>query len=62
MLTNKFIRIIKIENKTFEDLTLAEIALMIDADTSISPHGNDYFSSSALDIFLHNTVDRIYII
>ena len=32
---------------------------MIEADSSLSPKGNDYFSSSALDVFLHNiTLER----
>lgn len=46
--------VIKIPGKTFEDLTLEEVALMIDADSSISPEGNEYFSGCALDEFLHN--------
>jgi hypothetical protein len=48
--------IIKIPGKTFEDLSIGEVGLMIDADSSLSPNGNDAFSSSALDVFLHNTV------
>lgn len=47
--------IIKIPGKTsFDQLSLKEIGLMIDADSSISPNGNEFFSSSALDEFLHN--------
>lgn len=48
-------KIIKIPGKTFDDLTLQEVALMIEADSSISPEGNDFFASCALDEFLHNT-------
>ncbi len=48
--------IIKIPGKiSFDDLSLKEISLMIEADSSISPDGNDFFSSNALDEFLHNT-------
>ena len=47
--------VIKIIGKTFEDLTLEEVGLMIDADSSLSSDGNQYFSSCALDEFLHNT-------
>ncbi len=47
--------VIKIPGKKFEDLTLEEVALMIEADSSISPNGNVYFASCALDEFLHNT-------
>jgi len=47
--------VIKIPGKTFEDLSLEEVALMIEADSSISPNGNNYFASCALDEFLHNT-------
>lgn len=46
--------IIKIEGKTFDDLTVFEVAKMIDADSSLTNEGNEYFSSSALDEFLHN--------
>lgn len=49
--------IIKIPGKTsFEDLSLKEVGLMIDADSSLSPDGNEFFSSSALDEFLHNSI------
>lgn len=49
--------IIKIPGKTsFDDLSLKEIGLMIDADSSLSPEGNDFFSSSALDEFLHSAI------
>lgn len=47
--------VIKIPGKTFEDLSVKELALMIEADSSISPEGNEYFASCALDEFLHNT-------
>ena len=47
--------VIKIPGKTFEDLSLKEVALMIEADSLISPDGNKYFASCALDEFLHNT-------
>lgn len=51
-----FGNIIKIKNKKeFDDLTIYEIALMIDADSSLSPEGNDFFSSNALDEFIHNS-------
>ena len=46
--------IIKIPGKQFDDLTLREVAKMIEADSAISPEGNDYFSGDALDVFLHN--------
>ena len=48
--------IIKIPGKAhFDDLSLKEVALMIEADSSICQEGNDCFSSNALDEFLHNT-------
>jgi hypothetical protein len=48
-------KIIKIPGKSsFEDLTIQEVGLMIEADPSICENdGNDYFSSVALDEFLH---------
>jgi hypothetical protein len=46
-------KIIKIPGKSFEDLSLLEIALMIEADSSLAEDGNDYFASCALDEFLH---------
>ncbi len=53
----KITKTIKIPSKSsFEDLTIEEIGLMIEADSSISKNGNESFSSSALDDFLHNTV------
>lgn len=48
-----FKRIIKIPGKSFCDLSLEEVASMIDADSSLRPHGNDLFDSCALDEFLH---------
>ena len=45
-------RIIRIPKKSFGDLTWEEVALMIEADSSVSPSGNKYFSSCALDEFL----------
>jgi len=39
--------VIKIPGKTFEDLSFEEVALMIEADSSLSPNGNDYFASCA---------------
>ena len=49
-------KLIKIPGKTsFEDITLQELGLMIEADSSICENGNDYFSSRALDEFLHGT-------
>jgi hypothetical protein len=47
--------VIKIPGKNFEELSINEVALMIEADSSISPDGNEYFASCALDEFLHNT-------
>ncbi len=47
-------KVIKIPGKTFDDLSWDEVALMIEADSSLSPEGNAYFSSEALDEFLHN--------
>jgi hypothetical protein len=47
--------IIKIPGKNFEDLSLEEVGLMIDTDSSFSENGNAYFASCALDVFLHNT-------
>ncbi|MEJ2461057.1 MAG: hypothetical protein P8098_05445 [Candidatus Thiodiazotropha sp.] len=50
----KFKKIIKIPNKeSFEDLSLYEIGLMIEADSALSPEGNELFDSCALDEFLH---------
>lgn len=40
-------------DRSYEDLTFAEIALMIEADSSISPEGNESFHPAALDDFLH---------
>lgn len=51
---SRFRRIIRIPGKTFNDLSLAEVASMIEADSSMSPEGNEQFDSSALDVFLHN--------
>jgi hypothetical protein len=49
--------IIKIPGKkSFDDLSLQDVGLMIEADSSLSPGGNAFFSSSALDEFLHNAV------
>ena len=45
--------IIKIPGKSFEDLSLIEVALMIEADSSLEQDGNAYFASCALDEFLH---------
>lgn len=49
-----FERIIKITGKSFNDLDREEIASMIEADSSLSPEGNESFSNCALDEFLHN--------
>ncbi|MCC7412731.1 MAG: hypothetical protein IT495_14040 [Gammaproteobacteria bacterium] len=51
-----FEKIIKIPGKTLDELSLAEVAQMIMADSAISPRGNVNFSSCALDEFLHNAV------
>lgn len=45
---------IKTPGKSFDDLSLAEVASMIEADSALSPGGNAEFDSAALDIFLHN--------
>ena len=50
-----FTKIIRIPGKTFDDLSMQEVALMIEADSALSPEGNEYFSSSALDEFLYTT-------
>lgn len=47
-------RLIKIPNKNFDDLNAREVASMIEADSAISPQGNEEFASSALDDFLYN--------
>lgn len=46
-------KIIKVPRKSFDDLSLREVALMIEANSSISPDGNEYFAACALDDFLH---------
>lgn len=46
-------QVIKIPGKEFNDLSLKEVALMIQADSSLSPDGNKYFAACALDEFLH---------
>lgn len=49
-----FEKIIKIPGKeSFTDLSLKEVALMIEADSSLSKEGNTSFASCALDEFLH---------
>ena len=49
-----FEKIIKIPGKeSFKDLSLDEVALMIEADSSLSKDGNSSFASCALDEFLH---------
>jgi hypothetical protein len=50
----KFQNLIKIPGKSFEDLSYGELASMIEADSSLSPIGNEKFDSGALDVFLHN--------
>lgn len=45
---------IRIPNKTFTDLSIFEIALMIEADSSLTENGNEYFAACALDEFLNN--------
>jgi hypothetical protein len=48
--------LVKIPGKSsFEDITTREVGLMIEADSSISENGNEYFSSRALDEFLHGS-------
>lgn len=46
-------KIIRIPGKSFDDLDAEEVALMIEADSSLSPNGNTCFSSRALDEFVH---------
>ena len=47
-------KIIKIPGKSwFDKLTIEEVALMIEADSSLLPEGSDLFDSCALDEFLH---------
>ena len=49
-----FKKIIRIPNKSsFKELSLNDVGLMIEADSSLTDDGNDYFSSVALDEFLH---------
>lgn len=48
-----FERIIKIPGKSFNDLSLLDVVRLIEADSSLSPGGNEFFSSSALDEFLY---------
>ena len=52
--------IIKVQGKSkFDELSLSEVGLMIDADSSISKDGNEFFASCAFDEFLHGaTIDR----
>lgn len=45
-------RIIRERGKRFVDLTLDEVALMIEADSALCPDGNEMFSGCALDEFL----------
>ena len=45
--------IIKIDGKKFNDLSLGEVGLMIDADSSFCEDGNEFFASCALDEFLY---------
>ncbi|HEY9256288.1 MAG TPA: hypothetical protein VIP30_17350 [Stenotrophomonas sp.] len=40
--------------KRLNDLSAAEVASMIEADSALSPEGNSEFGSCALDEFLHN--------
>ena len=48
-----FKRIVKIPKKSFEDLTLPEVASMVEADSAFGPNGNRDFDACALDEFLH---------
>ena len=48
-----FESIIKILGKKFSDLSLVEVASMIEADSALNPEGNEFFSASALDEFLY---------
>ena len=50
-----FEKIIKIPGKSFRDLSKEEVALMIEADSSLTKDGNEYFASCALDEFLHSS-------
>ena len=50
----KFEKIIRIPGKSsFSELSILEVALMIEADSAISPEGNEAFNSCALDEFLY---------
>lgn len=48
-----FKEIIKIPGKSFRDLSKEEVALMIEADSSLTKNWNEHFSDCALDEFLH---------
>lgn len=48
-----FKKIIRIPNKSFNDLNAEETALMIEADSSLTADGNESFASCALDEFLY---------
>jgi len=50
-----FKKIIKIPGKSFGDLSKEEVALMIEADSSLTKKGNEYFADCALDEFLHSS-------
>jgi len=45
---------IRIPGRDFDDLNAHEVCRMIEADSSMSPEGNESFDPSALDIFLYN--------
>jgi len=49
-----FTKIIRIPNKSFDDINGEEAALLIEADSSLAPNGNESFASCALDEFLYN--------
>jgi hypothetical protein len=46
--------VIRIRGKTFDDLNTEEVALMIEADSSLTRDGNESFAACALDEFLYS--------
>jgi hypothetical protein len=49
-----FRKLIKIPGKaSFRDLTVSEVALMIEADSSLQRERSEHFDSCALDEFIH---------
>lgn len=48
-------RIIRIRKRAFDDLNRGEVVRMLEADSALSPDGNESFSGCALDEFLYST-------